>query len=191
MKRRTPSWRQAAAALSALTATVAIAACGGSTAPRSTTTASVNTALQFAKCMRAHSVPDFRDSGSAASDDSLIISNTYAKQDGQLLSESAQVVQAAANKCQKYSPDSDFGPIYSAAQMAQLRAINLVYAKCMRAHGIDYPDPVTTRGPGGHGTEMGLPRNSPPLPWRSPAYESANYRCSKQSARTLSKDGLK
>ncbi|MGH2872236.1 MAG: hypothetical protein ACRDL5_07205 [Solirubrobacteraceae bacterium] len=175
MKQRIPSWRLATAALTGVMAAIAIAACGGSAAPKSSTTTSANTALKFAECMRSHSVPDFPDSGSGVAD-SLIVSNTYAKAGGKLLSESPQVVNTAANKCQKYSPDSLFGPVYTASQLAEVRAGGLVYAKCMRAHGIDYPDPLVTAGPGGHGYAWGLPPKSR-VPFRSPAFKSAATTC--------------
>ena len=187
MKRRTPSWRHATPALAALTAATAIAACGASSAAKSDTTASTNTAVEYSECIRAHGVPDFPDPSLGRSEVSVIADSPHYKANGKFLSESPAQVDSAMSKCEKYSAYQSV-PIYTDAQMARIRAAALVYARCMRAHGIDYPDPGVTRGPGGRGFAVGLPGQelrAHPLDVRSPAYQSANRTCGRSFAQAI------
>jgi hypothetical protein len=163
--------RQAAAVAIALAASVAIAACGGSSSAGSSAASNTNTGLEFAACVRTHGVPDYPDptSGKASAVDSS------------KLSESPRVVETAMTKCQKFSPDSNFGPVYSNAQMAKVRAGALAMAKCMRAHGVDLPDPIVSRGPGGHAFEYGYSRTAlaaHPIDVTGPTFKAANGTCS-------------
>jgi hypothetical protein len=96
---------------------------------------------------------------------------------GHILTESSQAVGIAEIKCQKYSPATQFGPRYSSAQLAQVRAGMLAMSKCMRAHHIDYPDVTVRPGPGGHGFALDY-RENVHIDYTSPAFNAANKTCS-------------
>lgn len=160
----------------ALAASLAVTACGGS--HRSDATAPMNVDLQFAACVRAHGIPDYPDPGASSSGGSVNPPSGKVAVDGHILTESSQAVGSAEIKCQKYSPDTQFGPRYSSEQMARVRAGMLAMSKCMRDHHIHYPDVTVVAGPGGHGFELGYPK-SVSLDYRSPAFISANKICSR------------
>ena len=144
--------------LTVATAVVAVlaAGCGGSsgpatgTKPTSVTRTAESTrrsaprhaqtgpsALNFAKCMRAHGVPNFPDPNSEGS---------FQLSAG--LSPGAPAVAAAQAKCQRFMPGGgplSPGPPASAQTMALLRRV----AVCMRAHGVpQFPDPLASVPPG-------------------------------------------
>jgi hypothetical protein len=87
--------------------------------------------LAFARCMRAHGVTDYPDSGvllGASPGTDLDYNNpTY---------------RAARQACQSLRPVASLNP----AQQAQANANQLKFAHCMRQHGITkYPDPDRDR----------------------------------------------
>ncbi len=153
----------ATAGVIALVASVAIAACGGSS-PGSSAGSNAQAGLKFAACVRAHGVPDYPDaaangSGQTATNGGGQTSPPPGKADvnGHILSESTQVVDTAYGKCQKYSLALQ-GPVVSSGQLAGLKAGALAYAKCVRAHGVpDFPDPTVETGPGGRGAGITPP----------------------------------
>lgn len=160
--------RRAAAVLPALAASVAIAACGGSS-PSGPSDASVAKAdLQLAACMRTHGIPDFPDPSSAGAGSSGATGNTggggqatvppgETDVNGHILSESSQAVAAAYDKCRRYAV-SAAGPVVSRGQLAKLKAGALAYARCVRAHGVsNFPDPTVEAGPGGRGAGITPP----------------------------------
>jgi hypothetical protein len=113
----------------------AVAACGGgaksatSSVGNSKGAAQYNNALKFAKCMRAHTVSDFPDpqypggfSGSA-----LAAVNTL-----------SPAFESAANACDKILPNEGQP---TAAEFAQAMSNGVKFAKCMRRHGVYFPDP--------------------------------------------------
>ena len=160
-----------------LLASVAIAACGGSSPATSTAASTANTGLKFAACMRAHGVPDYPDPRGGKTN-----------VDTSSLSESTQVVNAALTKCRQFSPGSNLGPRLSTAQLARVRAGALALAKCMRGHGLVYPDPEVTPGPNGHGLAVGWSRTElrqHPMAYKSPAFKAANASCGKAFVQTF------
>lgn len=162
----------------ALTAALAITACGGPHRSHATTAPTTNVDLQFAACVRAHGIPDYPDPSAASGGGSVSPPPGKVAVEGHILTESSQAVGSAEVKCQKYSPDTQFGLQYSSAQMAHVRAGMLAMSKCMRAHGINYPDVTVATGPGGHGFELGYPKGVR-LDYKSPAFNSANKTCSR------------
>jgi hypothetical protein len=145
------------AAMLAGTAGLALltAACGGS--PSSTGSGGSPNAggsaqsqqLAFARCMRAHGVTGFPDSG-------VLIQASP----GSALDPSNPTYRAARQACQSLLPTVHLNP----AQAAQTLANGLKFSKCMRNHGItNYPDPGPHNGPGGGwGIDLsGIDLNSP------------------------------
>lgn len=88
--------------------------------------------LAFARCMRAHGVTDYPDSGGPIEADP--------RSD---LDPSNPTYQAARQACQSLRPTEHLSP----AQAAKNNADALKFANCMRKHGITkYPDPVPDGG---------------------------------------------
>jgi signal transduction histidine kinase len=68
------------------------------------------------------------------------------------------------------------GPHYSVAQIASIRTGALKMSRCMRAHGLDYPNLKVMRGPQGYGFELSVP---PSEVGRDPNFRADNVRCSR------------
>jgi hypothetical protein len=123
----------------AATASLAVAACGGSGDPSASgtgTTKGPNAAtkkalLQFAQCMRDHGIdmPDPNFSGGRVTMQSSARNISPEKQ------------KAAEQACQKYQAKIK-PPATSAAEKEQFKKKALANAQCMRDHGItNFPDP--------------------------------------------------
>lgn len=171
-----------------LATATALAACGGSSSPTSSTTASnrtpgKNASLKLAECMRTHGVPDFPDPQSGGGFGIQASANGGGgtiSVDGHQLNVSAPAFQKAMQDCQKYQPQ---GPPISGAQLAKIKQGALKMAACMRAHGVaNFPDPKVGTGPGGRGIAVsigaqaavgGAGRLSP----SSPAFQNAQKIC--------------
>jgi hypothetical protein len=112
-----------AAAALALTGLLATACGGGSSHARAGGGGGVEAALAYARCMRAHGVPDFPDPDS----------------NGQFSPRPASSQETAAHQVCRHLLDAGSPP--DAAQQHMLGQV-LKYARCMRAHRIsDFPDP--------------------------------------------------
>ena len=91
--------------------------------------------VNFAQCMRSNGVPNFRD---PSSNNGPLSANQ--------IDPNSSAFLAAYKACQKYGPSGHAGP--PAPTAAQLRAA-LGFAQCMRTHRFpQFPDPLTTYGPG-------------------------------------------
>jgi hypothetical protein len=96
--------------------------------------------LAYAKCMRAHGIPDFPDpvanKGGPAGGAGFNLSGG-----GSDLDPNNPRYKAANQTCQSLLPAP------SPAQQQQWMAQALKYSQCMRAHGIsDFPDPTASGG---------------------------------------------
>lgn len=119
---------------------VALTACGSTGAPSGTVTngansspAGPNPALQLAKCMRAHGVPNFPDPSARGGIDL----------DGTGLNPQSPAFQSARHACKRFLPNRG-QPRTLTVTAAQKRAA-LAFAECMRTHGEpDFPDPTST-----------------------------------------------
>jgi hypothetical protein len=135
-------------------------------------------ALAFAKCIRAHGVPNFPDPTSGGG----FTFNPAG------VNRSAPAVRAALAACQPLMPlpGGPGGPTYSgqvtARSLSKLRRI----AVCMRAHGIaQFPDPTLTRPRIGAGAGVGVITDfdgvflsfPATLDIQSPAYRQALTSC--------------
>ena len=156
----------AAAALSACAA-ISLSACGGSdSASGADAQAKAEQAqLKFAQCMRRHGVdvpdpkPDRKGPGLVRIGKGI----------------SPQVMQRADAACRRYLQAAM--PKLSAAERAELRDQAVKFARCMRQHGVDMPDPEVSGG----GFRMTLRRgqggNGGNLNPDSPAFKDAQEAC--------------
>jgi hypothetical protein len=93
-------------------------------------------ALAFARCMRAHGLPNFPDPSPGGNFE-------FSKRSG--IGPSSRAFQTARAKCKAYVPP---GPGSGPPPSAQTLARFLRIARCMRAHGVpDFPDPMTRLPP--------------------------------------------
>jgi hypothetical protein len=124
-------------ALALVAVVCAVAGCGGGSNAGSSSASIGNSkkaveythAIKFAKCMRAHSVSNFPDpqypngfSGSA-----LAAVNTL-----------SPAFTSAATVCDKVLPNEGQP---TAAEFEQAMTDGVAFAKCMRRHGVSFPDP--------------------------------------------------
>jgi hypothetical protein len=110
---------------------VASAAGGSSTTPSASPSASAGQAdpLKFAQCMRANGV-DMPDPDPNGGFSNLQIDRSNPK------------FMAAMEKCRQYAPFGNGDRTLSPEQQQQM----LEFAKCMRANGVDMPDPDPNGG---------------------------------------------
>lgn len=114
--------------------------------------------VAFARCMRAHGVTDYPDSGAPAS-----------VAPGSDLNPGNPAYQSARQACEYLHPVIHVNP----SQAAQNLAAALSFAKCMRQHGItNYPDPGPHSGPGG-----GEGINLSGIDINSPQFKAAQQAC--------------
>jgi hypothetical protein len=157
----------------ALTAAVAIAACGSSSNPtgRHTRRHIANSPFAMSQCMRDHGLKNFPDPVSTpggegfpggvvstAGSDSLTVDGiTFA----------GPAYKAAAAACKQFLPPGGQPPALSNAQKQRILAM----ARCMRSHGVpNFPDP--TFGKALRGAAK-IPSVSP----SSPAFQQAANAC--------------
>jgi hypothetical protein len=163
---RRRSWPRWAAALAALALIgLPATACGGSAPSRAGGGGGVEAALAYARCMRAHGVPDFPDPDS----------------NGQFNVDphSASSQETAADQvCHHLLDGGRGGGQVSAAQRQHMLGQLVRYAQCMRAHGVpNFPDPDTTGGGVGQHAGMGFDTNGTGIDMNSPQFQSANHAC--------------
>jgi hypothetical protein len=166
--------------LAALVA-LAVGACGAAAPSNSSSAVAAAAAgkrasiLAFAKCMRAHGVPNFPDPGIGQA---LRIQASKINGGGQSMSVNgvpvnAPAFQAAMQTCHSKLPNGGRGSA-SPQQLAQLQRSALAMARCMRAHGIrDFPDPQVS-GSGG-GISVRIPGGR--IDMQSPAFQAAQKVC--------------
>lgn len=145
------------AALAAVAATLALAACGST--HHASSDAGHADFLKFSVCMRAHGVSNFPDPSSGGG----IRLNPGSGVDPQ-----SPAFQAAQTSCKRFLPGGGPPPV-SEAQKRQA----VQFAECMRAHGVpSFPDP--TFPPGG-GIFQAAPQAGITL--NSPAFRHASAVC--------------
>jgi hypothetical protein len=160
----------------AVGAALALGACGGSDdgggagSAKSQEDKAFEGALKFAKCMREHGIdmPDPQRVG-----------NGGIKMTQKVTPGSRVKAEAAQKACQKYMKVGG-GRAPSAAEQAKAKDAMLAYARCMRAQGVDMPDPQFSSGGGGFAFELGGPKrkggSTGPNP-DSPAFKAADKVC--------------
>jgi hypothetical protein len=162
--------------LAAVAVAIGAAACGSSSESSSTaatpgasiaapTDAQVKARVDLAKCLRAHgvNVPDSAATGTAGARAAV----------QQLLSQYSQsqiqdaVAQCHAQLIQAF-PQLNLSP----SQIAERQREALAYVQCLRAHGINLPDPV------GSGLRVGILKALSNVDVNSPAFQAATKACS-------------
>ena len=114
--------------LAAVACGLLLVACGTSGRPRPTA-AGADLALRFARCMRAHGVPNFPDPEAGGGGFQL----------GSGIDPRSPAFQSAHRACAQRMPGSRGGP---QATESQFRAA-LRFSQCMRGHGFPgFPDPT-------------------------------------------------
>jgi hypothetical protein len=124
---------------------------GGATTPPSS-----SRLLAFTRCMRAHGVPNFPPPGHTG----------FPKHTLTRISASNPRYDTATQKCAHILPG---GTTSSSSKIQQIREQGLRFARCMRHHGVDLPDPAST-GRIPTPTSVGLNQGSP-------AFEAGNQAC--------------
>jgi hypothetical protein len=141
-----------AAAALALLGLLATACGGGSSPAPSRAGGGAEGALAYARCMRAHGVPDFPDPNS----------------NGQFSPRPVTSQETAAHQVCHHLLNGGSPP--DAAQQQHMLAQLLRYARCMRAHGLpNFADPQATGGEigiGGQGIDI-----------HSPQFQAADHAC--------------
>jgi hypothetical protein len=156
--------RRLATIILLLSVSVVVAACGSKTPRTATGTASESAnftnALNFARCMRQHGVPRFPDPKNPGG---------FSTQALAALGMSSPQFVSAARTCQRVLPnDGQQTP----AELEQAVKNGLRFARCMRAHGVPFPDP------GLSGTQITL--NLADVNTSSPRYTTAGHICEVQ-----------
>ena len=158
---------RAAIAVAAITMFSACAGGSGSTPSPSTDPQAAG--LAFAQCMRAHgvNVPDPGSSGGGG----VKIQISSGGPGGATGPDAA--TRAALSACQKYLPTigGNGGGTPDPARQAQL----LQFAQCMRAHGVNIPDPSSTGG----GIAIGGPGSGQDINPNSATFQNAQNACKK------------
>jgi hypothetical protein len=144
---RNSAWRIRIAVTVALLAIAggAVTACGGGKSGKGGTPASASAdpfeqGRKFARCMREHGV-DLPDPGQGGG-------GLLSPSAGQRLDPNSPTVKAAREACKAFDPNVGGAapPPIDPTQLAQMRD----YAKCMREHGVDMPDPDPGANGGGN-----------------------------------------
>jgi hypothetical protein len=157
-------------ALAAVSCALAIAACGSSGKPSSTTGGSSNSQLALSECMRSHGVPNYPDPTKGAGAESFTI---FRSPGGPLtvdgIAFSGPALQSAEKTCKLFGGGNAPPAISESQKLAEFH-----FAQCMRKHGVvNYPDPAFP--PGG-----GIFRRSVPgLNLDSPAVKQAEAACNR------------
>lgn len=147
-----------------------VAACGSSGGRSGAATAGDQSQLlKFANCMRASGVPNFPDPSAGGG---LLI------RPGSGLNPGSPAFQAAQKRCARFQPVRFRGPGTPSKEQVQKA---LVFAKCLRAHGLtNFPDPLAT-APSRHGLIIDLGgmlfTPGPGFDPRSPAFRHAASAC--------------
>ncbi len=158
--RRPSGLRAGVLAAAAVTVALLATACGGGSNSSSSTagvpslSSLTDQALAYAKCMRAHGIPNFPD---PTVQDSARSKGVGFSVPSGVDQHSAQFT-SAAKLCQK---ETGFGHISPAQLQAGMNAM-LKFAECMRSHGIaSFPEPVENSHQIGFNTSgTGIDQNS-------------------------------
>jgi hypothetical protein len=169
---RRPRLRRAAALATMACLTLLGTACGGGSSPAAGSPTREQAALAYARCMRAHGVPDFPDPDSNGS-----FSFSASERAGGLGGSGSSSVSGQVTRANQVCNHLlDVGTQLNAAQQQHAFSQLLKYAQCMRAHGVpNFPDPHTTSG--GIGTPSGIAFDMSGIDTQSTQYRAANQAC--------------
>jgi hypothetical protein len=150
----------------AICAVAMITACGSSNPP-SGVSGGGDPALEYARCLRAHGVPNFPDPSPHSG---LVIPNDINPQ--------SPAFRSAQQTCGKLAQGG--GGQGGTSESRNLELLTL--ARCMRSHGVpNFADPTTSPPPPSHGNALGGPGGwlslGTPQQQQSPAYKRAAAAC--------------
>jgi hypothetical protein len=150
------------ALLCVLAASLPLTACGGGTSTAASSTAKLEEeSVKFARCLREHGVEVSTSGGPAGA--------------LQVKSTNPQAMESAQNACRQYRPKGAERNASPAEKAAHLEAA-LKFARCMRSHGVNIPDP-TTSGGGISIRAQGGPGNAGGPNPSSPTFQAAQNAC--------------
>jgi hypothetical protein len=143
------------------------AGCGGSPGTSSSaTTAQLNAALAFSRCMRSHGVPNFPDPDSQGDFPSFHV-------------DVSKQTSAAADEACKHLLSRGRSSA-TPQQQQQKFTFALEVARCLRAHGFpNFPDPIVS----GLGASENL--SAAKIDASSPQFQAAQTTCEKQERKAL------
>jgi hypothetical protein len=124
--------------------------------------------LDFAKCMRDHGVdmpdPQFTDGGGGA----------LVKVNGGASAADSETVEKAQQACQSIMEDvvGDIDAQLSPEEQERMKQQALDFAKCMRDHGVDMPDPQF-----GEGGRVSIQMGGKGMDPNDPKFEDAQKAC--------------
>jgi hypothetical protein len=169
--------------LAAAAAALALGACGssdgggGSKSGASRQDEAFDGALKFSQCMREHGV-DFPDPQRVGSGGIKLTAKNINPNDPK--------TKAAQDACQKYMKVGG-GESVDPAKRAELQAAALNFARCMREHGVDMPDPKlagnggltfqSKAGSAAKGSNSNGPRGGLGADPDSPKFKAADKAC--------------
>jgi hypothetical protein len=153
--------------LTTLAAGALLAACGDAGDTSSGKSSPEEAQLAFAKCMREHGVDMPDPKPAAGGGPSRVEFRARAGEGG------PRRFDAAQKACQKYMRAA--APELSPEQEQEIRDSALKFARCMRANGVDMPDPTFEEG-GGVLIRIGEPGKGPD-PAANPRFRAAQKKC--------------
>jgi hypothetical protein len=136
---------------------------GASTSP-SSKAAMRDAAVKYSQCMRENGVKNFPD---PQPDGGLLIKAGP----GTGIDPQSPAFKAAQEACKKYQPKQSGTFNKANAQKMEQQALD--FARCMRAHGVNFPDPQFEDG--GRGVKFGGPGINP----NDPKFKAASQACAK------------
>jgi hypothetical protein len=155
--------------LTTLAVAAPLAACGTSGDDGAGKADPEQAALKFAKCMREHGVnmPDPQVSADGGG-----TRVTFSQKAG----DNPRTLDSAQKACARYMRAA--APEISPEQQEKMRDAALKFARCMRAKGIDVPDPTFNKD-GGTLIRVGGGKGPGNDPSRNPRFQEAQQECSK------------
>jgi hypothetical protein len=163
----------AACGSSSKSTTSSISSAGAIPTVPTDTPAVQNARLEAAKCMRAQgiNIPDFTPGGGRIAAVLRIIA-------GYPTAKVQSAEKACYSSLRQAFPNA-FGTDLTPGQLAERRQQGVVFADCMRSHGINYPDPTTAAAnPAAAVSQI----NS--LETSSPKFEAASKTCTAEALKT-------
>lgn len=155
----------------AICCTLAVAACGSSSKPKSASTGGAGSMLKLSECMRSHGVSGFPDPSTSQGQNAIGIDG-YNFNLPSSLNPQSPAFESAQKTCGNLiaggsGPPRGFSPV-------KARQAALAHAECMRQHGVpDFPDPKVSANSQGITASSGGPGIDP----RSPAFQKAQKIC--------------
>jgi hypothetical protein len=161
--------------LAATALATGLGACGGDgardgEAARGTPAGLRDAGISFARCMREHGIdmPDPRTDENGV----VIVEQGGGDGEGAAGKPPSRRFRAAEEACRKHLRDVK-PPALSPEQAREFRQQALAHARCMREHGVDFPDPRVSED-GGAVVDIGPGSGLDP---RSPAFRKAQEAC--------------